>query len=276
MYETFDEIMFQDEVISLKQIKPLEWTNNAFEFTITHNSKVLKQPIWFSHLTLLGLLKTEFSSILDIGSGDGMASWIFKFLDKEVTSLEPEGKYTRLQSNPGYQPDYTDDYMDVTFNKKFDAIWCSHVLEHVRNPGNFLDKIYDDLQDGGLLGLTVPYNDMIDNVLWCCFGHHNKYTHSLLVYQLICAGFDCKDIHIANYMGQIGIILKKVPNNLPRISSGITIDRLDNWYLGQFFPDDMKINKGDGVTWCDLAYINWVFPIDKPTGYDIRVLKRNI
>jgi 16S rRNA G527 N7-methylase RsmG len=81
MYETFDAVAFQDEFISLKQIKPLEWTNNAFEFTITHNSQVLKQPIWFSHLTLLGLLKTEFSSILDIGSGDGMTSWIFKFLD---------------------------------------------------------------------------------------------------------------------------------------------------------------------------------------------------
>ena len=141
MYETFDDIVLQDEFVSLKQIKPLHWTNNAFEFTVTHNSQVLKQPLWYGHLTLVALLKTKFDTVLDIGSGDGMASWIFKFLDKKVTSLEPAGVYTRLQSNPSYEPDYTDDYMDVSFNQKFDAIWCSHVLEHIRNPGNFLDKI---------------------------------------------------------------------------------------------------------------------------------------
>jgi len=30
------------------------------------------------------------------------------------------------------------------------------VLEHVRNPGNFLDKIYDDLVDGGVLAISTP------------------------------------------------------------------------------------------------------------------------
>jgi|APGre2960657373_1045057.scaffolds.fasta_scaffold00593_7 SAM-dependent methyltransferase len=268
MYKVFDDIAFQDEFITLKQINPLPWTNNAFEFTIAHNSQVLKQPLWFAHLTLLALLKTEFNTVLDIGSGDGMASWIFKFLDKKVTSLEPAGVYARLQSHPGYTPDHTDDYMDVIFNQKFDAIWCSHVLEHIRNPGNFLDKIYDDLNEGGILALTVPYNDMTDDILWCCFGHHNKYTHSLLVYQLICAGFDCRNIHIANYMGQIGIILKKVSNNLPRINSGIYDDN-----LGKFFPDEMNVNIGDSGTRYDSAFVNWHYPITPSTGYDIKILK---
>lgn len=267
MYKTYDEYAYIDEKISLKQIHPLPWSNNAFEFTIKHNSQVLKQPLWFSHITLLALLKTEFNSVLDIGAGDGMASWMFKFLDKQVTSLEPAGVYARLESNPGYVPDYTDDYTSINFDNKFDAIWCSHVLEHVRNPGNFLDKIFNDLKDGGTLALTVPYNDMTDDLLWCCFGHHNKYTHSLLVYQLICAGFDCSNISIANYMGQIGIILKKVPNNLVKIDSGIT-----NENLAKFFPPSMEIKPGDSGTWCNRVFTNWIYPTTGKSNYDISIL----
>jgi len=139
MYNTYNNISFKDEHITLKQIEPLPWSNNAFEFTISNNSKTLTKPIWYSHLTLLALLKTDFNSILDIGAGDGMASWIFKFLDKDVTSIEPSPG-PRLESFPNYVPDYRNDYMNIKFSKKFDAIWCSHVLEHVRNPGSFLDK----------------------------------------------------------------------------------------------------------------------------------------
>ena len=270
MYNTYDVIAYQDELISIKQIEPLEWTNNAFEFTIIHESEVLKQPVWFSHLSLLALLKTDFETVLDIGSGDGMASWIFKFLGKKVISVEPFPIVPHLESIDIYTPDYTNDYMEVNLSTKVDAIWCSHVLEHVRNSGNFLDKIYNDLKDGGILALTVPFNDMTDDLLWHCFGHYNKYTHSLLIYQLVCAGFNCKDIHVANYMGQIGIILKKVPNNLPKIGTGIT--RED---LGQFFPDEMKIKNGDSGTWCNLEYINWSFPITAKTEYDINLLKKN-
>ena len=268
MYETSDETAFQDKFITLKQIKPLPWTNNAFEFTVAHNSQVLQQPLWFGHLTLLALLKTEFNTVLDIGSGDGMASWIFKFLDKKVTSLEPAGVYTRLQSHPGYTPDHTDDYMDVKFDQKFDAIWCSHVLEHIRNTGNFLDKIFNDLNEGGILALTVPFNDMTDDLRWCCFGHYTKYTHSLLVYQLISSGFDCSDIHLANYDGQIGVILRKKSNNLKILNTGYSGPTIKN-----FLPKEMEYADIGNGTWSAQKYYNWDFP-KLHNNYDLPIFKK--
>src|SRR6056297_1440224 len=51
--------------------------------------------------------------------------------------------------------DIVADYMDYNMPPQ-ESIWCSHTLEHTRNPGIFLDKIYAELQDEGLLGITVP------------------------------------------------------------------------------------------------------------------------
>jgi predicted SAM-dependent methyltransferase len=38
---------------------------------------------------------------------------------------------------------------DYNFTSKYDAVWCSHVLEHQPNPNIFLTKIYSLLNDSG-------------------------------------------------------------------------------------------------------------------------------
>jgi len=85
-----------------------------------------------------------------------------------------------------------------------------------------LDKLYDDLQYGGVLALTVPFNDFTaysqTNIV---FGHHNRYNQWLLLYQLVCAGFDCSDASVAVYAGMITVIVKKVPNNIPRTNTAL-------------------------------------------------------
>jgi hypothetical protein len=76
-----------------------------------------------------------------------------------------------------------------------------------------------------------------------CLGHHTRYNHALLIYQLICAGFDCKNISCAVYLGQIGVILRKKTNGLQRISSAITeSERIwdGNKGLANFFPFDIR------------------------------------
>ena len=42
------------------------------------------------------------------------------------------------------------------FEQQFDIIYCSHVIEHQRNVGQFLDKIFDLLTDDGLLLISAP------------------------------------------------------------------------------------------------------------------------
>ena len=269
MYKGFDNISFTGKVnentdVTLIKIQSLPWTNNAYEFNIIHNGKSLTQPLWFGHLTMLGLLHQDFNNILDLGCGDGMASHIFKFLGKDVTALEPFNPGSRLDEFPAYPIDLTQDYIDIKFDKKFDAIWCSHVLEHIRNPGNFLDKVFDDLADGGILALTVPFNDMTHELTWMCIGHYLKYTHSLLTYHLVSSGFDCNSMSLANYSGQIGIILQKKSNGIIKSNTG------PHGELSKFFPSDMSLLTDNSGTWSNNKFYNWNFP-KFDDAYDLHI-----
>jgi len=53
--------------------------------------------------------------------------------------------------------DFVGSYITLPqFDTPFDAIWCSHVLEHQLNVNLFLTRIHSDLKEGGILGITVP------------------------------------------------------------------------------------------------------------------------
>ncbi len=256
----------------LKPLPDRPWTPCATEFTILYNGKVLVQPIWYSHLALLRMLKRhEFHSVLDIGANDGMVDHVFKFLGKDVTALEPAIPYHNSPEDTKMYPiDIEADFMDAYFPKKFDAIWCSHVLEHIRNPGNFLDKIYDNLKDGGVLALTVPFNDFQEGIDFAVLiGHHSKYNQLLLLYQLICAGFDCRYASMAIYQGQLSVVLKKIPNNVHRTNSALYcpfpadaphVYQDARWIerrLYDFFP----VPFGATGAVCTNAFINWEAPV---------------
>ncbi len=162
----------------------------------------MEESIYYSHLNLLKLCKHyTINSVLDIGRHERIVTRIFEFLGKEVTTIEIA---------PGYEADYKEDYMNQQFDEKFDAIWCSQIYEHQRNPGLFLGKMFNDLSDNGILALTVPFQ--IDHHVM--FGHINLTSPLMLIYHLICAGFDCKDICLRCFNGSIGVILRKKYNGI--------------------------------------------------------------
>lgn len=139
----------------------------------------------------------KFNTILDIGAGNGDATRYLKSNNKKVTSLDIGHYHT-------FTPDIKDNYENVNFNKKFDAIWCSHVLEHVKNIGKFLDKIFFDLKIGGVLAITVPplKHDFVS-------GHLNLFNTATLLYHLVQAKFDCSKASGKVYGYNISIIVKK-------------------------------------------------------------------
>ncbi|MBS3905163.1 MAG: methyltransferase domain-containing protein [Simkania sp.] len=189
---------------TLKKEPHLPWSGSPTKFIVDNGKSILEEVVYYSHLTLLKLCKHyEFHSILDIGSHERKITKIFEHIGKAVTTVEIA---------PGYEADYKDDYLKVNFNEKFDAIWCSQIYEHQRNPGLFLSKIFEDLKEGGVLALTVPFQ--IDHHVM--FGHINLTSPLMLIYHLICAGFDCKDISLKCFNGSIGVILKKKYNGINR------------------------------------------------------------
>jgi len=170
----------------------------------------------------------DFNTVLDIGSGEGLHSKKFIEKGKKVTSIDfgtsvyfekKEDNYTYIKS----------DYYEFVFDEKFDAIWASHVLEHQPNPNLFLKKIHKDLKDNGVLAITVPplKHEIVG-------GHVSLWNAGLLMYQLVLAGFNCRDISIKSYGYNISAILKKKSiTAYPELS----YDSGDILKLKEFFPE---------------------------------------
>ncbi len=102
------------------------------------------------------------SSILEIGSGDGALLKLIrkKHSDIELFSVEPGKDLCRgLRQIPDLN--VINAYIEETvFDRKFDLVIMSHVLEHVENPVEILRHIYDNLLDiGGCLYIDIPSQD---------------------------------------------------------------------------------------------------------------------
>lgn len=141
----------------------IDWASFALiEFIVGHSAEI----------------GTRYKSCIDIGSGAGVQTEILRTAGMEVFQLD---KYSNTA-------EYRVDFLKHDFDRKFDIVFCSHVIEHQRNVGTFLDKIFDILSDDGLLIITAPKHaaeTMIE-------GHLNCFFLTYFTQHLIHAGFDLK------------------------------------------------------------------------------------
>lgn len=165
------------------------------------------------------LLEYRFTTVLDIGCGDGGHSEAFRAAGKEVTSIDLAGRYTAAEHA---------DYMERHYRSPYDAIWCCHVLEHQLNAHSFLLKVFNELKEGGVLCLSVP--PMKPQVVG---GHVTIWNAGLLMYNLILAGFNCSSIRVKREGYNISAIIEKVAiRNFPELA----YDRGDIKRLSEYFP----------------------------------------
>jgi 2-polyprenyl-3-methyl-5-hydroxy-6-metoxy-1,4-benzoquinol methylase len=118
-----------------------------------------RDALWTRRLKLLRAIAKP-GSLLDVGAGIGQFLAIARPYFSEVCGTEvsesaihiAQGKYN-LQLIPG-------EIQSVEFgNKKFDNITIFHVLEHVPNPKQVIERCASLLVDGGTLTIAVP-NDL--------------------------------------------------------------------------------------------------------------------
>lgn len=92
--------------------------------------------------------------VLDIGFNRGVYRWYFvDFLQcAQYSGIEIDRKYLDIYPDTFYH-----DFEENKLQSKYDLIFCSHVLEHVKNDFNFIDNVIDSLKDvNGKLILRVP------------------------------------------------------------------------------------------------------------------------
>lgn len=178
--------------------------------------------------------------VLDIGSGTGEQAEFMRSAGLDVTTIS-------------YEPpaDIVGDFCKLHFEEAYDAIWASHVLEHQPNVGVFLRKCFHLLRDDGVLAVTVPpaKPDIVG-------GHLTVWNAGLLLYNLIMAGFDCREARVSPVYSSgpgyppynISVIVRKREAVLP----ALRMDSGDIERLAEFFP--IPVKQGfDG----DLEGIRW-------------------
>lgn len=186
---------------------------------VDENKNIVTYPL-LAHKTLHKFIEVvnKNDSILDIGCGKyQLHSNIMR-----INGLSP-------QTNDFFHDcSYQGFFTDFKFKRKFDAIWCSHVLEHVLDVQNFLIKVCSSIKDNGILAVVVPplKHEIVG-------GHVNLFNVGLLFYRLILSGLDCRDAMFERYGYNIGIIVKiKRINKLPRLN----YDNGDIEMLSDYFP----------------------------------------
>jgi len=180
----------------------------------------------------------SFDTVLDVGCGTCEHAFLFRKQGKKVTTIS--------LSEPA---EIIGDFMDIGLSMtefSYDCIWASHVLEHQRNPGDFLEHCFALLSDGGILAITVPplKHEIVG-------GHVSLWNAGTLLYSLILAGFDCSSAAVKSYGYNISVIVRKQPYDF--ISDvRLNMDSGDIVTLAPYFPT--KVGEGfDGR----IKSVNW-------------------
>jgi len=187
-------------------------------------------------LTLKKFLEQDWNDCLDIGSGDGVFAERMRDYGRHVTEIDINPRKDNSVLSGFYQ--------DMQFSHQFNAIWASHILEHQLNVIDFLIKIYNDLKENGWLAITVPpmKNEIVG-------GHLTIWNAGLLLYNLILAGFDCKNAMIKTYDYNVSVIISKQTIVLPTLK----YDNGDIETLAEFFPPRVAKQGFNG----DIKEMNW-------------------
>ena len=164
-------------------------------------------------LMFLSRLKPE-SVIADIGSGDGFYADLFERHGHKVYRID--AKYGRFYETTPWRP--------------YNAIWCCHTLEHMRNPGAALDKMFSECEHAGLVAITVPplKHGLVG-------GHVSLWNVGLLLYHMVLSGFDCRGAYIGSYGYNLSVMVEKKPCKV----AGLIYDKGDLEKVSQFFPQPM-------------------------------------
>ena len=110
---------------------------------------------------LIKSLITKNDTVLDVGFwGQGLRidspNWAHKFLleqAKEVYGLDVDYDSDKIKNTERYKRGTAENFI---FDTKFDVIFAGDLIEHLSNPGLFLQSCADNLKEGGKILITTP------------------------------------------------------------------------------------------------------------------------
>jgi len=186
------------------------------------------------------LAEYEFSTVLDVGCGSGRHLERFRAAGKRASGIDIVGLAEGV---------LVADYLRHEFEQPFDCLWTSHVLEHQLNVNFFLRKVFADLREGGVLAVTVP---PLKHAI--VGGHVTLWNAGLVLYNLVLAGFDCREARLKQYGYNISVITPKIPAAIPY--GELHYDDGDIDLLAPFFPQHPRLPICQGFCG-DIRQLRW-------------------
>lgn len=150
LYKDYDQDVF-------KNTTPDAYFDKITSFS-PEESENYQKANWLENLLPDELKNKESFEILDVGCGGGTLLHTFsKILPNAKTyGVELNPQYADLAQRRSGAEVLNKAYENNLFNKKFDLIIFTKVLEHILKPMDFLKNFPNDLNPGGLLFLEVP------------------------------------------------------------------------------------------------------------------------
>lgn len=141
----------------------------------------------------------KINSLIDVGAGGTDHKFLFTMYGGgEVYTNDIKGKG---------QYNYPGDFMHIDFDRKFHIVYASNIIEHMKNTGMFIEKLFNICDDDGYVAIVVP-RPHLNRLL---SGHINIYTPVTLLYNIVTSGYDCSDARVCNGVYEKSIIVKKQP-----------------------------------------------------------------
>jgi SAM-dependent methyltransferase len=191
----------------------------------------------------------EFETVLDVGGGAGEHGAVFRAFGKHVTSVD-YGRSVYFERRDPSHDVIVGDFNRLDLPRRYDLVWCSHVLEHQLDPHHFLGRLHAATAEGGVLALTVPpaKSQIVG-------GHVSLWNAGLLLYRLVLAGFDCRQARVRRYGYNISVLLEKRSITLPDLA----YDCGDLRLLRPFLPAALPFapNALDDPFEGEFASLNW-------------------
>lgn len=173
----------------------------------------------------------NFNTVLDVGSGEGKQKNFFCSNGKIVKTCDYDLLQAPHSDNLSQNYDYVGNFLDLKIEKKFDFVFSSHVLEHQRNVGEFLEKKINCTKEGGFICTVVPIRKP-----FITGGHCTLWNPGLLLYNFVLCGIDCSECYLEQIDYDICLVVKNKKFDIEQID--LCYDRGDVDKLMKFFPFD--------------------------------------
>ena len=159
-------------------------------------------------------------SVLDVGSGGGQHAKELQSHGRTVTCVDyGTSIYAKASTVDGLDIIHTD-FNKFTPPERYDPVWASHILEHQRNAGAFIEKLIECCSDGGYVCITAP--DPHRN-LWG--GHVSLWTPGLLAYNIVLCGIDISTAKFIRGTIEFSIVfspVKDTSTSRPHLMTAVT------------------------------------------------------